>query len=217
VIERAALVGSAFALLLNLNSLRSAAAVLTIWGVLLGIAALRADRPAEQRRWLVIAAAFAELGAWWLLIYSGGVGLREAYTLPFALLALWLGRSELKRRPTLSSWVAYGPGLAAGFLPSLALVLPVEGDLRRRALLLAAAVLTVVVGSVRRRVAPVVAGGAVAVAVALHEIVVLVSQGAAAAYFLFGIAGIALVALGATYEKRRHDLQRLRATLRQWQ
>jgi len=63
----------------------------------------------------------------------------------------------------------------------------------------------------------VVAGGAVAIAVALHEIVVLVSQGAAATYFLFGLAGIALVALGATYEKRRHDLQRLRATLRQWQ
>jgi hypothetical protein len=42
-------------------------------------------------------------------------------------------------------------------------------------------------------------------------------RAAAATYFLFGLAGIALVALGATYEKRRHDLQRLRATLRQWQ
>jgi hypothetical protein len=217
VIERAALVGSAFALLLNLGSVRSSAAVLTIWGVLLGIAALRADRPMEHRRRLVIAAALAELGAWWLLVYSGGVGLREAYTLPFALLALWLGWSELRRRPTLSSWIAYGPALAAGFLPSLALVLPVEGDLRRRGFLFTAAVLVVVVGAVRRRVAPVVTGGAVAIAVALHEIVVLVSQGAVAAYFLFGFAGIALVALGATYEKRRHDLQRLRATLRQWQ
>ena len=74
---------------------------------------------AARRHWLCRAALAAELGACWLLLYSVEVGLAEAYTLPFAAVALSPGALELRRRPDLSSWVAYGPALAGGFLPSL--------------------------------------------------------------------------------------------------
>jgi hypothetical protein len=167
-VELTACVGAGLALLLTLGSSRYAAAVLTIWGVLLGVAALRLDRPPNQRIWLVRAGIAAQLGAAWLLLYSAEVALPEAYTLPFATVALAAGVLELRTHPELSSWVAYGPALAAGFLPSLALAL-VQGGVpwQREALLFAAAIVAVVVGSWRRRSAPVVTGGAVAVVVAL--------------------------------------------------
>jgi hypothetical protein len=204
VVELCAVVGAAFALLLTLEQIRYDAAVLTIWGVLLGLAALRRDRPASRRAWLVRAACAAELGACWLLLYSAEVGLPEAYTLPFALVALLAGAYELHRRPELSSWVAYAPALVAGFLPSLALVL-VDVDpnhLLRRGLLFVGAVLTVIVGSWRRRQAPVVTGSAVAVVVALYFLLLLWISGTVAGYLLFALAGLVLIVLGAVYEKR---------------
>ena len=74
VVEMCASVGATFALLLALGSARHAAAVLTIWGLLLGGAALRRDRPPDRRAWLVRAALAAEVGATWLLLYSVEVG-----------------------------------------------------------------------------------------------------------------------------------------------
>jgi hypothetical protein len=62
-------------------------------------------------------------------------------------------------RPELRSWVSYGPALAAGFLPSLALVLAGPGAPWRRLLLGLAALLVVLAGSVRRRRAVVAGGG----------------------------------------------------------
>ncbi|MGE5828900.1 MAG: SCO7613 C-terminal domain-containing membrane protein [Micromonosporaceae bacterium] len=189
-----------------------AAVVLTIWGVLLGLAALRRDRAPARRAWLARAAAAAELAACWLLLYSAQVGLAEAYTLPFAAVALLAGMVELRRRPELSSWIAYGPALAGGFLPSLALVL-IDIDpthLTRRAALFIGAVLTVIIGSWRRRQAPAVTGSTVAIVVALYHLVLLWIIGAVAGYLLVAIAGLVLVTLGATYERRlRRALRRM--------
>ena len=208
VVEMCAYVGAAFALLLTLDSTRHCAAVLTIWGLLLGEAALRPDRSAQRRLWLVRAALAAELGAAWLLLYTVEVGLPEAYTLPFALVALLTGALELRRRPDLSSWLAYGPALAGGFLPSLALVLVGDDPLWRWVTLFAAAIVTVIVGSWRRRRAPVVSGSTVAVAVALTEMVRLLIEGEVAGAILVAVAGLVLIGFGAMYE------QRLRGALR---
>src|SRR5262249_57837434 len=79
VIELSASIGAAFALLLTLGSVRHAAAVMTVVGLLLGAAALRRDRPAARRQWLVRAALGAEVGACWMLLYSVDVALTEAY------------------------------------------------------------------------------------------------------------------------------------------
>ena len=209
-VELCASLGAAFALLLALGSARHAAAVLTIWGLLLGGAALRRDRPAIRRQWLVRAALAAEVGASWVLLYSVEVGLTEAYTLPFAAVALLSGALELRRRPELSSWIAYGPALAGGFLPSLALVLVGDRVVWRWVALFAAAIVTVIMGTWRRRHAPVVTGSSVAVVVALTEMIRLLVQGAIAGAVLVAVAGVVLIVFGGLSEKRlRGALRRM--------
>jgi hypothetical protein len=208
VVELCACLGAAFALLLTLQSPRHAAAVLTVCGLLLGAAALRRDRPADRRQWLVRAALGAEVAACWLLLYSVGVGLTEAYTLPFAAVALLAGALELRRRHDLSSWAAYGPALVGGFLPSVALVLVGQDPGWRWVTLFVAAIATVIVGSVRRRQAPVITGAAVAVGIALIEMIRLLIQGQIAGAVLVAVAGVVLIVFGAVSE------QRLRGALR---
>ncbi len=203
VVELAVALGATFALLLTLGSPRHAAAVLTIWGLLLGVAALRRDRPAHLRRWLVRSALVAELFASWLLLYSVKVGLPEAYTLPFAAVALLVGALELRHNAQLSSWLAYGPALVGGFGPSVVLVLVGDDPVWRWVTLLAAAVLTVIVGSSRQRSAPVLTGSAVAVIVALVEMIRLLARGQIAGALLVALAGGILVAFGAMSERRR--------------
>jgi hypothetical protein len=208
-VELSALLGGAFALLLALGSARDAAAVMTIGGVLLGGAALRRDRAPLRRRRLVRAGLGAELVACWLLLYSVEVALTEAYTLPFAVVALLAGALELRRRPELSSWIAYGPALAGGLLPSLALVLVNDHPaVWRWITLFAASIVVVLVGSWRRRRAPVVAGAGVAIVVAVTEMIRLLAGDQVAGAILVAVAGVILIGFGALSE------QRLRRALR---
>jgi hypothetical protein len=148
--------------------------------------------------------------AWWLLLADRGVTLVEAYTVPLALVGLLAGFAALRARPELHSWVGYGPALAAGFLPSLALAVS-DGTPWRRLLLGLAALLAVVAGSVRRRQAPVVSGGVVLVVLALNELARVWDL--MARWIPLAAGGLLLVGLAVTYERRRRDLARLRAAL----
>jgi hypothetical protein len=204
VLEAGAHATAAVALLLTLGSVRHTAGVCTVWGLLLG---LRALLPGARRAYAG-AAAIAELVAYWLLLAASEVTLVEAYTVPAAGVAVLCGWLAARGQPGLRSWVAYGPALLAGFAPSLATIFVVPGEPLRRLAVGAAAVLVVVAGSVWRLQAPVVVGGLVVSAVAVHEIVLrwdLLPRWAPLA-----VAGLALVALATTYERRRRDLARLR-------
>jgi hypothetical protein len=116
--------------------------------------------------------------------------------------AVLTGAVELRRRPELSSWSAYGAALAGGFLPSLALVLIGDDPVWRWVTLFAAAIVTVIIGSWRRRRAPVVSGAAVAVVVAVTEMIRLLIRGAIAGAVLVAVAGLVLIVFGALSEKR---------------
>lgn len=188
-----------------------AATIAALWGVAVGVHALRRSETAAGRLGRVVAAAGCEVLAWWLLLASARVAMVEAYTLPAALVALAIGWWVLRTRPELGSWVGYGPALAAAALPSLYLVLADPLPLRRL-LLGAAAVAVVVAGAVRRRQAPVVVGGGVAGVVALRELG-LVWQ-LLDTWIPLTVAGLLLVGLAATYERRRRDLTRLTAAVR---
>ena len=59
---------------------------------------------------------------------NADVAIPEAYTIPFALLALLVGQLELRQRPMLGSWAAYGPALVAGFGPTVIVVLMTEAN-----------------------------------------------------------------------------------------
>jgi hypothetical protein len=201
VIELMAGVGAAAALALAYGSVRQVAASLTICGLLLGVAALRRDRSARRRMWLVRLAIAAELFACWLLLWGVHIGAPEAYTLPFAVAALFLGVIEQRRRPELSSWIVYGPALAGAFLPSVALVLVGDDPAWRWGSVFLAAVAIVIVGSWRGWRAPVVTGATIAVVVAIVEMIWLIVDGQIAGALLVGLAGVTLIIFGAFAER----------------
>ncbi|MEU8230616.1 hypothetical protein AB0C12_13560 [Actinoplanes sp. NPDC048967] len=210
-VEVSAHAGALVALLLTVGSIRHAAAVCTFWGLALGVRALRPGGTAPVRRGHVLAAAVAELGGWWLLIASEQVATVEAYTLPAAAVALLAGWLARRSRPALSSWMTYGPALAAALLPTLASVLADEGQPLRRLLLGLGALAVLLAGAHRRLRAPVVAGGTVLAVVALHEVVLVWDL--LPRWIPLAAAGLLLVGLAMTLERRRRDLARVRAAL----
>lgn len=195
------------ALVLALQSSRHVAALLAAWGAVLGLSAIRANRRPAERRVLYWSAAGCEVVAFWLLMRVSEVALPEAYTLPFAAMALLIGVIELRQRPDLSSWTAYGPALIAAFLPTTVLVILTDTSPVRQVLLLLGAVATLIIGSMGRQRAPVVVGGAVTTIAALS----LLRQ--VGPWLVLIPVGLVLLFIGANYEKRRQDLRRLRGTL----
>ena len=77
--------------------------------------------------------------------------------------------------------------------------------------MIVAAVLVVALGSLRRQKAPVIVGGVVTAVATVHELVLLGRfLPGWVLVVLFSAAGLLLVALGATYERRRQQVRRLR-------
>jgi hypothetical protein len=207
-IEAAAHAGAIAALVLTLDTTRYAAAVCTLWGIAIGLRALWPAESPRRRVALAGAAAGCELLAWWLLLAAAEVALVEAYTLPAAGAALLLGWLARRGRPELSSWLAYGPALAAALLPTLATVLVEDGRPLRRLLLGVGALAIVVLGAAARRQSPVVAGGAALTVLALHELVLVWDL--LPRWIPLALGGLVLVGLAMSYERRRRDMSRLR-------
>ncbi|MFC7481158.1 SCO7613 C-terminal domain-containing membrane protein [Luedemannella flava] len=211
VLEPGAHAVAAVAFLTSLGRLTQAAVVAAVWGAVLAVRAVVPGTRANARRALVGSAAGLALVAWWLFMASRTVAVVEAYTLPFAAVALFAGWLALRARPVLGSWQAYGPALAVAFLPSLAPILATEGDPVRRLVLGAAALAVVVAGAARRLQAPVVLGGLVLAVVALHELVLLGQK--LPTWVPLSVGGALLLGIAATFERRRRDLARLRETV----
>jgi hypothetical protein len=210
-VEAASYAGAVLALLLASRSLPHLSIFCTIWGAVLGVAAARPGRARVYRSALIWFAAAHEVVAWWLLMRISHVALTEAYTLAVAVVAVITGYVEYRRHPEISSWYAYGVALASAFLPSLAIVLTTGQTPLRRALLIVGAAATVAYGSMRRQQAPVVVGGVVLAIAALYEVAVLSTV--SLLLVVMGLVGVALVGLGANYEKRRRNIQRLRGAI----
>ncbi|MGW6511081.1 SCO7613 C-terminal domain-containing membrane protein, partial [Streptomyces niveus] len=186
------------------------ALVLALCGVVAAGTALRPERrPAAG----YLAAALFVL-ATWVRLYASDVATPEAYTLPVTVLALVVGVLRRRGDPEASSWTAYGPGLAATLLPSL---VAAWGDTHwLRPLALGAAALAVtLVGARLRLQALLVLGGTVLALDTLHELAPYVVQvvGALPRWLPPALAGLLLLAVGATYERRLHDARRLRESL----
>jgi hypothetical protein len=189
------------------NSPEHLAALLAAWGAVLGLAATRPDRTPDGRRNLFWLAVGFEIVGWWLFMTLSDVVLPEAYTLPFAALALTVGVLESRNRPELSSWAAYGPALLAAFVPTIGIVIATDPGDTREVLLLLGAVATLIVGSRRREQAPVVIGAAATVIAAIHFAMTLVGP-----WLVLVPVGVMLLFLGATDENRRRT-ERLRGAL----
>ncbi|MFE2035689.1 SCO7613 C-terminal domain-containing membrane protein [Streptomyces scopuliridis] len=186
------------------------ALVLALSGVIAAGTAVREER----RRVAGYAATALFVLATWVRLASTGVSAPEAYTLPVTVPALAVGLLRRRRDPEASSWTAYGPGLAATLLPSL---LAAWGDPDwPRPLLLGLAALALTLAGARLRLqAPLVLGGAALTLDALHELAPYVMQmaGVLPRWLPPALAGLLLLAVGATYEQRLREARRLRRTL----
>ncbi|MET8201540.1 SCO7613 C-terminal domain-containing membrane protein [Micromonospora taraxaci] len=212
VLDAAAQAVALVAAILAAQVAQHLATICVLWGVAVAVRLLRRGESAGRRWAFATVAAGSELLAAWVLLAAGGVTVLEAYTVPAAGLALGAGLLALRTRPGLTSWPALGPGLVAALAPSLVSVL-IGPDPQpwRRLLLGAAALIAVLAGATRRWQAPVLLGGGVLALLALHEL----ARGwdLLPRWIYLGVGGLALVALAATYERRRRDLARLRAAV----
>jgi hypothetical protein len=185
------------------------ALTLALCGVIVMGTAVRADRRrlGHAATALFVLAAWVRLAAW-------DVGSPEAYTLPVTVPALLVGHLRRRRDLTASSWAAYGPGLAVTLVPSL---VAAWGDTHwLRPLLLGAAALAVTLLGARQRLqAPLLLGGATLVLVTLHELAPYLAQvvDALPRWAPPALAGLLLLAAGATYEQRLRDARRVRDAL----
>ncbi|MEU6542403.1 hypothetical protein [Streptomyces sp. NPDC046859] len=199
----------AFGLAVVSGDLPMLALVLALCGVIASGTALRPDRRpvAFAGTALFVLAAWVRLAAW-------DVGTPEAYTLPVTVAALLVGALGRRRDPRVPSWTAYGPGLAATLVPSL---LAAWGDTHwARPLLLGLAALAVTLLGARHRLqAPLLLGGTVLALDTLHELAPYIVQvtDALPRWVPPALAGLLLLAVGATYEQRLRDARRVREFL----
>ncbi|MEV5855038.1 SCO7613 C-terminal domain-containing membrane protein [Streptomyces anulatus] len=186
------------------------ALVLALCGVLAAGAAVRPERRPVAG---CLAAALFVL-ATWVRLAASEVSFPEAYTLPVTVPALVVGVARRRRDPEASSWTAYGPGLAATLLPSLA-VAWTDTDWFRPLLLGVAALVITLLGARYRLQALLVLGGVVLALDGLHELAPYVAQvaGALPRWLPPALAGLLLLVVGATYEQRLHDARRLKDAL----
>ncbi|MCO6693250.1 MULTISPECIES: SCO7613 C-terminal domain-containing membrane protein [Streptomyces] len=206
--------GAGFAALVALGLAVTDGAYLSLVLALCGVlAAATAVRP-ERRPGAGYLAAGLFATATWVRLVSAGVTHPEAYTLPVSVIACAVGLLRRRTDPEASSWTAYGPGLGVTLGPSL-LALWSDPHWQRPLLLGAAALAVTVTGAVRRLQAPLLLGGGTLALVALHELAPPVAQvfDALPRWSVPALAGLLLLALGATYEQRLRDARRLREHL----
>ncbi|MFE0702603.1 SCO7613 C-terminal domain-containing membrane protein [Streptomyces sp. NPDC058872] len=186
------------------------ALALALCGVIASATALRPER----RRSASWTAAVLFLLAAWVRLAVWDVTAPEAYALPVTVPALVVGLSRRRRDPAASSWTAYGPGLAVTLVPSLLAAWTDQGWVRPLVLGVAALAVTLL-GARFRLQALLVLGGAVLALDGLHELAPYVVQvvGALPRWLPPALAGLLLLATGATYEQRLRDAKGLRERL----
>ncbi|MFL5996448.1 MAG: SCO7613 C-terminal domain-containing membrane protein [Streptomyces sp.] len=208
-VEVAGAAAAVLALALTATDPPLLATVLALCGVITAGTAIRTDR-----RPMGYAAAALFLAATWVRLAAWEVDTPETYTLPVTIPALLVGALHHRRDPRTSSWTAYAPGLAATLVPSL---FAAWGDAHwTRPLLLGVAALLVTLAGARHHLqAPLLLGGAVLLLDALHELAPYLVQvtDALPRWVPPALAGLLLLAVGATYEQRLRDARRVRSIL----
>ncbi|MFF2655573.1 SCO7613 C-terminal domain-containing membrane protein [Streptomyces sp. NPDC058045] len=208
-VELAAVPAALTAPVLAIGHPATLSAVLAGCAVLAAATAIRPDRrPAGP------AAAVLFFAATWVRLAAWGVTLPEAYTGPVTVAGLAVGLLRRRQDRTVSSWTAYGAPLTATLVPSLVQVWASPHG-PRPLLLGTAALLATLAGARARLQAPLVLGGTALGLVAVHELApyVLRLVGVLPRWVLPALAGLLLLAVGATYERRLREARRVRDAL----
>jgi hypothetical protein len=140
------------------------------------------------------------VAACWIAVGGAGVETPEVYTLPAAAGLLVIAVPRL--RSGAPSWAAEGAAVGVALVPS-AFVVVADPTALRLSLVIAAAVACTVVGTLLHRQAPFALGAGV---------LLLVTVGRLSPYapllprwLTLGTAGLLLLVVGATYERRRQQ------------
>ncbi|MEU8791630.1 hypothetical protein [Streptomyces sp. NPDC048643] len=208
-VEITGAVAAVLAVALTVTDPPMLATVLALCGVVAAGTAVR-----EDRRSVGYAAAALFVLAAWVRLAAWDVTSPEAYTLPVTVPALLVGVYRRREDPAVSSWTAYAPGLSASLFPSL-LAAWADPQALRPLVLGAAALAVTLLGARHRLQAPLLLGGAVLTLDALHELAPYIVQmvDALPRWVAPALAGVLLLALGATYEQRIRDARRVRDVL----
>lgn len=167
---------------------------------------------APVRKWgyTITALSTGTLG-WWTLMAALDVTVFEAFTAPPAAILFAIGLWRLERRPQTGSWSTLALPIIGGIGPSLLLALG-DGDVARRVGVGAAAIAVIVAGLQRRWQAPLLLGSIALAVVTINELTLLWHL--IPVWIPPAIGGAILIGAGATFEKRRRDLARIRAGLK---
>ncbi|WP_308123558.1 SCO7613 C-terminal domain-containing membrane protein [Modestobacter marinus] len=152
------------------------------------------------RRWVGALAVADLIGASWVAIAGVGVQTPEAYTLPAAAGLLLVAVPRL--RAGARSWSAEGAAVAVGLLPS-AFVVVAEPSALRLVLVVATAAVLTAGGALHHRQAPFVLGAAALAFVVVGRLgpyAPLLPR-----WVVLATAGLLLLVVGATYERRRQQ------------
>jgi hypothetical protein len=179
---------------------------LTLASATIGVAAVL-PRGWKGHGWVALALGGLACSAW---LASADVRVIEAYTLTWAAGALAGGAVWRRGHPDASSWLAYGPGLVTGLLPS-AWIATTDDDLLRTTLVVAAALVSTLIGAKQRLQAPLLLGLGVLTALGVDAIGPTAAD--APRWIPLGIGGVLLLWLGATTERRFEQARQLRDSL----
>ncbi|MEU5153227.1 hypothetical protein [Glycomyces sp. NPDC021274] len=167
---------------------------------------------APVRTWgYAIAALCTGTVGWWLMLAAVEVDILECFTAPPAAVVFLIGLWRLEKRPEAGSWSTLALPILVGIGPSLLLALD-DGDELRRVGVGAAAIAVIIAGLVRRWQAPLVLGSIVVAVMVVNELLLL--RGSIPVWIPPAIGGAILITVGATFERRRRDLRRLRDGLK---
>jgi len=171
-------------------------------GLQLGVVGVAAGSYAvvSGRRWVAVAAVADLVVASWIAVGGAGVETPEAYTLPAALGLLVLSLPAL--RSGARSWAAEGAAAGVALVPS-ALVVVAEPTGLRLVLVITAACVLVAAGTLLHRQAPFVVGAGVLLLVAVGRLAPYTPL--LPRWLTLGTAGVLLLVLGGTYERRRQQ------------
>ncbi|WP_133884233.1 proline-rich domain-containing protein [Glycomyces sp. NRRL B-16210] len=167
---------------------------------------------APVRKWgyTITALCTGTLG-WWTLLAALDVTVLEAFTAPPAAILFAIGLWRLERRPQAGSWSTLALPIIGGIGPSLILALG-DADAARRVGVGAAAIVVIIAGLQRRWQAPLLLGSIALAVVTINELTLLWHL--IPVWIPPAIGGVILIGAGATFEKRRRDLARIRSGLK---
>jgi hypothetical protein len=168
---------------------------------------------APVRKWgYAIAALCTGTLGWWALLAAQGVVTLEWFTAPPAAVLFAIGLWRLERRPRTGSWAALALPVVFGLAPSLLAVVGGDDEVARRVGVGAAAIAVVLAGLHRRWQAPLVLGSIALAVVTVNELALLWHL--IPVWIPPAIGGAILIGAGATFEKRRRDIARIRDGLK---